>query len=146
MVKRIKPVSRTFKIETEINRIVEEVFVHNKDLLGLDESWVPCVDISERGNDLFIEVELPGVDEKDILILLYTSRVEIKGFKKESLPDTEFKFLRLEREYGHFRRFIFLPSAVRADRANASLENGVLTIHLKRQRSKGDKEVVLEIE
>jgi len=146
MVKRIKPVSRTVKIETEISRIAEEVFIHNKDLLGLDESWVPCVDISERGNDLFIEVELPGVEENDILIHLYPGRLEVKGFKKESLPEAGFKFLRLEREYGHFRRFIFLPCAVRSDRAKASLENGVLTIHMKKQKPKGEREVILEIE
>ncbi len=146
MVKRIKPVSRTIKIEAEVSRIVEEVFIHNKDLLGLDESWVPCVDVSERGNDLFVKVELPGVEEKDVLILLYSSRLEIKGFKKESLPDSGFKFLRLEREYGNFRRFVFLPASVRSDRAKASLENGVLTIHLKKQQPKGEKEVILEIE
>jgi len=146
MVKRIKPVSRTIKIEAEVSRVVEEVFIHNKDLLGLDESWVPCVDVSERGNDLFVKVELPGVEEKDVLILLYSSRLEIKGFKKESLPDSGFKFLRLEREYGNFRRFVFLPTSVRSDRAKASLENGVLTIHLKKQQPKGEKEVILEIE
>ena len=146
MVKRIKPVSRIVKIEAEISRIAEEVFIHNKELLGLDESWVPCVDISERGNDLFVELELPGVEEKDVLILLYTSRLEIKGIKKESLPDGGFKFVRLEREYGSFRRFVFLPSAVRSDRARASLENGVLTIQLKKQRPKQEKKVILEID
>lgn len=146
MVKRIKPVSRTVRIEAEISRIVEEVFIHKRDLLGLDESWVPCVDVTERGNDLFIEAEVPGVEEKDILILLYPSRLEIKGFKKESLPEAGFKFHRLEREYGHFRRFVFLPCTVRLDRARASLENGVLTIQLRKKHSKEEKEIILEIE
>jgi HSP20 family protein len=146
MVKRIKPVSRTIKIEAEIKKIFEEAFIHKKDLLGLDESWVPCVDVSERRNDLFVEVELPGVEEKDIRIMLYPSRLEIKGNKKERLPDAAFKFLRLEREYGYFRRFVFLPRAVWPGRAKASLENGVLTIQLKKLRSKGEKEVIVEIE
>ncbi|MGD2245864.1 MAG: Hsp20/alpha crystallin family protein [Candidatus Aminicenantes bacterium] len=145
MVKRIKPVSRTIKIEAEINRIAKEVFVRKRDLLGLDESWVPCVDISERGNNLTIEVELPGVVKKDITILLFNSRIEIKGIKKENLPGSPLKFLRLEREYGTFRRFIFLPSAVIHEKAKASLENGILTINLKKYRPRRGKEVVLEI-
>ena len=146
MVKRIKPVSRLVKIEAEINRIAGEAVIKNKELLGLDESWVPYVDISERGEDLLVEVELPGVDESGITILLFSSRIEVKGIKKENLPSSPFKFLRLEREYGTFRRFIFLPSAVDPDNARATLENGVLTIKLRKYRATREKEVVLEIE
>ena len=146
MVKKIKPVSRIIRMETEINRIAKEVFLQKKELLGLDESWVPCVDISERGNDLIVEVELPGVDQRDINILLYSSRIEIKGIKRENFMGPRLKFLRLEREYGAFRRFIFLPSAVIPEKAMATLENGILTINLKKYRPKKVKEVVLEIE
>ncbi len=145
MVKTIKPVSRVIKIEAEINRISEEVFVQKKELLGLDESWMPCVDISERGEDLIVEVELPGVDKNGITILLYSSRIEVKGIKKENLPSSSFKFLRLEREYGTFRRIIFLPSAVEPEKAKATLENGILTIMLSKYRTRRDRDVVLEI-
>jgi len=146
MVKTIKPVSRFIKIEAEINRISGEVFIQNKELLGLDESWVPRVDISERGEDLIVEVELPGVDQNGITILLYSSRIEVKGIKKENLPHSPFKFLRLEREYGTFRRFIFLPSAVEPEKAKATLENGILTIILRKQRTRRERKVVMEIE
>ncbi len=145
MVKTIKPVSRFIKIEAEINRIAGEVCVQKKELLGLDESWVPCVDISERGEYLTVEVELPGVDQNGISIFLYASRIEVKGIKKENLPKSPFKFLRLEREYGTFRRFIFLPSVVESERAKATLENGILTIVLKKYRTKRKREVVLNI-
>ena len=146
MVKTIKPVSRIIKIEAEINRIVGEVLVQKQELLGLDESWAPCVDISERGEDLIVEVELPGVDENGVTILLFSSRIEVKGIKKENLPNSPFKFLRLEREYGPFRRIIFLPSAVEPEKAKATLENGILTIMLSKYRTRRDEEVVLEIE
>ena len=146
MVKTIKPVSRIIKIEAEINRIVGEVIVQKKELLGLDESWVPCVDISERGEDLIVEVELPGVDQNGITILLYRSRIEVKGIKKENLPSSPFKFVRLEREYGTFRRFIFLPSVVDPVKAKATLENGVLTIILRKYRTKRERKIGFEIE
>jgi HSP20 family protein len=146
MVKTIKPVSRIIKIEAEINRIAGEVLVQKKELLGLDESWVPCIDISERGEDLIVEVELPGVDQSRISIFLYSNRIEVKGIKKEKLPRSPFKFLRLEREYGTFRRFIFLPSVVIPEKAKATLENGILTIVLRKYRTKREKEVLLEIE
>jgi len=114
--------------------------------LGLDESWVPCIDISERGNEIKIEIELPGVAQRDINILLHSNRLEISGLKRESLPQGRIKYHRLEREYGAFRRYIFLPSLVIPEKAKASLENGILTVVLKKYRGKREKEVIVKIQ
>lgn len=145
MSKRIRPVSRIVKIEAEINKIAGEVFLKKKDLLGLDESWVPCVDVAENETDITVEVELPGVEQKDIQLMFYGNRIEIKGQKKEVPSGSRIKYLRLEREYGPFRRFIFLPNAVQPARTRALLENGVLTIQFKKARRRQDRQVVLKI-
>ncbi len=146
MAKKIKPVSRTVKIEAEIDRIFGEVFFQKREFLGLDESWVPCVDISEKGNEIKIEIELPGVAQKDINILLHSNRLEVNGLKREKPPQGKIKYHRLEREYGTFRRYIFLPSLVVPEKAKASLENGILTVVLKKYRGKKEKEVRVKIQ
>ena len=146
MIKRIKPVSRIVKIEAEINRIMGEIFMQKRELFGLDESWIPYVDISERRNEIIVEIELPGVNHKDITILLHNTRIEVKGIKRESPPPGNIKYLRLERTYGNFRRFIFLPSAVLPEKAKASFENGILTVILKKFVRKGKKKVILSIQ
>ncbi len=146
MIRKIRPVSRIVKIEAEIDRIFGEFFSQENELIGLDESWVPCVDISEKGNEVIVAVELPGVAQKDITILLHSNRLEIKGVKREKQPQSNIKYHRLEREYGTFRRFVFLPSAVVPERSRALLENGILTIILKKFRRKKEKEVVLKVQ
>lgn len=146
MVKKIKPISRTGRIEAEINRIVGEAFFQKRDFFGLDESWVPYVDLSEKGDEINVTIELPGVSQKDINILLHSNRLEITGVKKENLPQGRIKYLRLEREYGTFRRYIFLPSVVIPEKAKASLENGVLNVVLRKYKRKKEKEVVVKIQ
>lgn len=146
MVKKIKPISRVVKIEAEINKIMGEVFFRKQELIGLDESWIPYIDISERENDVTVRVEIPGVEQRDVAIMLHNSRIEIKGMKKENLPRGKIKYHQLEREYGSFRRFIFLPSAIVPEKAQATLENGVLTIVLKKYKRKKEKEVILKIQ
>jgi len=146
MVRKIRPVSRIVKIEAEIDRIFGEFFSQKNELFGLDESWVPCVDISEKGNEVIVAVEIPGVAQKDITILLHSNRLEIKGVKREKRSQSNIKYHRLEREYGTFRRFVFLPSAVVPERSRALLENGILTIILKKFRRKKEKEVVLKVQ
>ena len=146
MRKKIQPVSRIAKIETEINRMVGELFSDRRKGYGLDESWMPWVDISEKKSEVLVEVELPGVAEKDITILLSHNRVEIKGIKRRSRFRKSVQYLRLEREYGPFRRFVNFPCAIVPEKAKATLENGVLLLALKKYRASREKEVVLEIE
>lgn len=146
MIKKIKPVSRIVKIEAEINKIVGEVFFKKKELLGLDEGWIPYVDISEQENEFTVEVELPGVFQKDVTLVLHSNRLEIKGVKRENLPKRKIEYVRLEREYGTFRRFVFLPGIIIPEKAKASLENGVLSIVLKKYKKKRERGVVLKIQ
>jgi HSP20 family protein len=145
MIKKIKPVSRIIKIEEEINRIMGEVFFQKKEQLILNEGWVPCVDIYEKENEIIVETELPGVRQKDITILLHSSRIEVKGLKKEEVIAKKIKYSRLEREFGNFRRTIFLPSSILPEKTKASLENGILIITLKKYKKK-EKEVLVKIE
>jgi HSP20 family protein len=145
MAKKIRHRSKTMKIEAEINRLAGEVFERDRELLTLGEGWVPVVDISENETEIIVEVELPGVTESDVQLLLHNNRLEIRGKKREILGHSRVKYFRLERESGPFRRYVYLPNAVNPDRTNATLEDGVLTIILKKYRRKKRKEVVLEI-
>jgi HSP20 family protein len=145
MSKKIRPISRIVKIEAEINKIAGEVFLKKRDLLGLDESWVPCADVAENETNITVEVDLPGVEQKDIQLVFHGNRIEIKGMKKEIPTGTRIRYLRLEREYGPFRRFIFLPNAVHLEKTKALLENGVLTIQFKKVGRKQERQVVLKI-
>ena len=145
MAKRIKPVSRIVKIQAEINRIFGEALFRKDDMIGLEESWIPYVDLSETRDDVIIKVEMPGVLQNDVTLLLHTNKVEVKGVKTERLADGNVQFLRLEREFGTFRRIIYLPQTVLSEGATALLENGVLTIRLKKFTPKNTREVMLKI-
>jgi len=145
MAKKIKQKSRTVRIEAEINRLAEEVFERNREILVLGEGWVPVVDISENETDIIVEAELPGVADRDVHLMLYNNRLEIKGIKKEDPVKSRITYFRLERECGPFRRYVYLPSAVNPDRNKAILENGVLTIVFKKHRRKKQREKVLKI-
>jgi HSP20 family protein len=146
MVKKIRPVSRIVKIEAEINKIFGEFFSQSSDLLGLDESWIPSVDISEKADEVIVKVELPGVAQEDISILLHSNRMEVKGIKKERRSRRPVKYFRLEREFGTFRRIVFLPSAVFPEKSKAMLQNGILTVSLKKYRKDKEKKVVVKVQ
>jgi HSP20 family protein len=140
MVKKIKPISHVIKIEAAINRIGGRVYFQRKEILSLYEGWVPHLDMYEKANEIILESEVPGVSLKDIQILLYSNRVEIKGMKKENVVSEKLRYLQLEREYGRFRRIVSLPCSITPEKTKATLENGILTIVLKKHKDKKDKD------
>ena len=143
MIRKIKPVSRIIKIGTEIDRIKRAPVSRGGHGLILDENWIPRVDIYEKPREIIVEAEIPGVVEGDLIITVQSSRVEIRGMKKEHIPSEKIRYLRLEREFGSFRRLVGLPATVLPDRAKAFLQNGVLTLRLVKFMTDEQRETVV---
>jgi HSP20 family molecular chaperone IbpA len=146
MMKKIIPVIRTYKIESEIHRLLSEVLSERREMLGLDRGWVLPLDVLETDRDILIIGEAPGMAIDDLLISLHTSRIEFKGLKREDAAPASAKYIRLEREYGAFRRVLALPASVQTDSARATLENGVLTVVLRKLKPTRIKDKVVRIQ
>jgi HSP20 family protein len=98
--------------------------------------------VYETETEFIVEIELPGVSDKDVKVLLFSNRVEVSGFKQELATHHESRYMRLEREFGAFRRDVVVPGAIDPDQACAALENGVLTVVLKKPpRRRRDVEI-----
>jgi len=132
MVRRIKPVVRILEINARVSRVRRGVVIESRHPDQLTAPSFPAVDIFEKEDDLVIEADVPGIQAEDLTVSVMTSRVEVRGVKRDNRPAGQARFLRLEREDGPFRRSIPLPAAVDPDRVKGLLKNGVLTIVLKK--------------
>ena len=88
----------------------------------------PRVDVSETDSEIRIEAEMPGVDEKDIELVLSDGRLTIKGEKKQEKEEKKKDYHLVERSYGSFARSIGLPFDADPDQVKASFAKGVLTV------------------
>ncbi|KAB0266115.1 Hsp20/alpha crystallin family protein [Microvirga brassicacearum] len=88
----------------------------------------PSVEVTETDNDVHVSAELPGMDEKDIEVLMNDGILTIRGEKRSEVEDKARSFS--ERSYGRFERRIPLPWEVEEDKIQASFRNGVLAIAL----------------
>ncbi len=142
MVRRIKPVSRPVRAETSVRATLHAKRAPGPRLPVPGEVTIPAVDVYETATEFIVEMELPGVDSNDVKVLLFSSRLEVSGFKRELDTPRGSRYTRLEREYGNFRRDVVVPGAVDPDRAAAALENGVLTVVLQKPpRKRRDVEI-----
>lgn len=114
-------------LHREVNRLFDDAFrsFDAPSLFGRVPGW-PNLEISETEKEHHVAAELPGLDEKDVEVLLADGVLTIRGEKKSETEDKERQFS--ERFYGRFERQIPLGAEVEADKAAASFQNGVLTV------------------
>jgi len=110
-----------------------------KEVVSQGESTIPArfysppTDIYETDDALRIVMETPGVERKDLDIHLENDVLRIEG----RIDPTKYAGLEpLYTEYsvGHFRRSFSLSSKIDQEQIGAQVEDGVLTITLKKTK------------
>ena len=121
-------------LHREVNRLFDDVFRgFGSGLPSLGNGsafragW-PSVEISEADKEIKVTAEVPGLEEKDIEVLLNDGVLTLKGEKRSETEDEERQFS--ERYYGRFERRIPLGVDVDEDKVDASFKNGLLTVTL----------------
>jgi HSP20 family protein len=89
----------------------------------------PPANMWETDHELYVEAELPGVQESDLEILVVGNELTIKGNRQQP-QCADSVFHRRERATGPFSRTVRLPVDVDAGKVEASLRSGVLEIKL----------------
>ena len=97
---------------------------------GADEvmTFAPKVDVVQRGNELVVRADLPGLTQDDVTVEVTDDSIIISGRRTQERVDDSGGVYRLERTYGEFFREIPLPEGAIGDQAKASFKDGVLEI------------------
>jgi len=106
---------------------------------------IPAINMAETDGQIEITAELPGVDQKDIKLSIEGKRVVLTGEKKQETKKEEKGWHVMERSYGSFRRAIDLPFEPKAEAVDASFENGVLYLNVKKPAAAQQQQKTLEI-
>lgn len=93
-------------------------------------SWVPPVEVIERGNRLEVRADLPGMTPEDVQVEVRDDALFISGTRQEKHETNEGGVVLCERTYGSFQRTIPIPSGVDPNQVEARFEDGVLEISL----------------
>ena len=88
----------------------------------------PRVDMYEKGNELVIEAELPGVEKKDVNIEFTEDAVKIEGEKKGEMEVKTENYYKKESRSGSFSRVLSFPFPVEIKKAKATFKDGQLRI------------------
>ena len=91
-----------------------------------------CIDTYLTAAELIYLIDLPGADNDSLKISLTREVLVIEGNRPRPSVDCAQGYLLAERPFGPFKRVLDLPVTVDTSQAEATLQNGLLTIRLPR--------------
>ncbi|MCF7862156.1 Hsp20/alpha crystallin family protein [Candidatus Woesearchaeota archaeon] len=146
MLYKYNPLSELIRVQRELDRLFSE----SEPKLMLDEKnnsvtyRSPLTDMYETDKEIVANIEVPGVDKKDIEIKMHDNRLEIKVEKNEEKKEEKKGTYRYERSYKGFYRCLTLPENADTSKASAEYTNGVLNISVPKMKEQ--KETVKRLE
>ncbi|TKB06169.1 Hsp20/alpha crystallin family protein [Desulforhopalus sp. IMCC35007] len=118
---------------------------------GLDRSYgegsgwrvvggFPRTNMYDNGDSFQVMAELPGVAKEDLSIRIQGNYLELSGVRKAVVPEG-FTAQRVERDSSSFTRSFTLEAEVDADKVEAVLKDGLLTLILPKAESAKPKQI-----
>ncbi len=142
--------SRPLSLMPDIDRMWDDIRRSFEDLLwysrrpGMLERELessPLMDIEDNGKEYRITAELPGLKKEDINIEVTPDSIEISAESSDKTEEESKNFLRRERHYSKYYRCLELPEEIKAEEAEATMENGVLDVVLPKRGGKALKKL-----
>ncbi|MCX8175538.1 MAG: Hsp20/alpha crystallin family protein [Candidatus Micrarchaeota archaeon] len=98
-----------------------------------------ATDVYEEGGNVVVKMNAPGFEAEEIDISFEGNYLKVSGQRKEEKEEKNKNYYCKEIRAGSFERMVRLPSAVKADKAEAEYRNGVLKITVPKDEPKGGK-------
>lgn len=143
MVRRITVWDEMQRMQEQMDSLFERFFSRDSFPLQLESgSQVPMVGsdtnygnwvspYKDVGKELLTEINLPGVDKKDIKVNVLDDGVEISiDYDVEHKSKDSY-----QRRYAGFRKYIGFPDGIDSSKVSAKYNNGILEIHMPKDDS-----------
>jgi len=105
----------------------------------------PAVDVREEENRYLMEVELPGLTEKDIELKVEDNILTLSSKKEESKEEKKNGYLLHERRQAEFCRTFVLPQNAEREKINAEFKNGMLNVDIPKKPEAQPRKIEVKV-
>ena len=123
---RWEPMREMMSLREAMDRLFDDAFTRPLSVSGV--SAMPAIDMYQTNDDVIVKATLPGLKSEDVDITVTGETLTLRGEFKQENEQKETSYHIRESRFGSFERSILLPTDVKADKAKADFEDGILTI------------------
>lgn len=125
---RWEPMREMMTLREAMDRLFDDAFTRPISLSG--GSAMPAIDMYQTGDEVVVKATLPGLKAEDVQITVTGETLTLRGEYKQESEQKEATYHIREQRSGSFERSLLLPTDVKADKARADFEDGILTVSL----------------
>ena len=103
------------------------------------------VDIYDKGDAIVIQSTVAGVRPDDLDIAIANDTVTIRGRRERGDEVNQEHYYYQELFWGPFSRSVILPEEIDDEKAEATIQHGLLTIHLPKRRKAGIQKLKVKV-
>ena len=100
---------------------------------------LPLIDVTDKGNQYELHVELPGFDKDDVDVELNKDVLRLKAERQVGSEQQSKTYLYRERSYTSFSRTIFFPEEVDPSNVEGAMDMGILTLTVPKREPRADE-------
>jgi HSP20 family protein len=123
---RWEPMREMMTLREAMDRLFDDAFTRPVGISGV--SAMPAIDMYQTNDEVVVKATLPGLKAEDVSITVTGETLTLRGEYKQENEQKEATYHIREQRSGSFERSLLLPTDVKADKAKADFEDGVLTI------------------
>lgn len=140
---RWEPFPELMSLRQAMDRLFEDSFIRPS-RLAPGEGPLPAIDMYQTPKEVVVKVQVPGIKLEDIDVHITGDGLTIKGERKSEKETKREDYYYQEQRYGSFTRYVSLPDGLATDKAEASLEDGVLTLTIPKAEGVKPKPVKIK--
>ena len=129
------------RMQRDVEDMFERFFGDAAATAGSGAVFAPPLDVVDRGNEILVRADLPGLERNDIEIQVEDGLLTIRGQRQQKQEENKENYRWCERWEGAFMRTISLPAEGERDKIQAEFKNGVLDIRIPKKKEASPKKI-----
>ena len=138
---RWDPFSEMMTLRNSMDRMFEDSMLRRLQSSPDSGEGYMSMDVYQSDDNIVIKAVLPGVKLDDLDISITGETITIKGESKKDEQIKDEQYLLRERQYGSYSRTLQMPIQVQGDKADATFEDGILTLTVPKAESVKPKQI-----
>ena len=133
------------QMQREMERYLHHFAQKKPHVVFSRRAWEPAIDVYETSDAVVALVDLSGVSENDIDLVVARDSLTIRGVRRDSYsgPRPDRTYSVIEIPFGPFDRTVRFSAAVNPDETQASYHSGFLEVVMPKLRVAGPHHVAV---
>ena len=146
LLKRWEPIAELRRMDSEMDRMWRHTFHPFRPWPRFwSEFGRVAIDIYQDADNLVVKAAMPGVKPDDLDLDITDGALTIKGESKFEKDVKDEDYLHRERRYGSYRRVVALPRDLNTEKADASYDDGILTVTIPKSEETRRKPLKISV-